>query len=113
MAFCLHYPRPGVDVVIVRQWWPNGVGADGAVIHKEADLPYHQRHGVEEVGHAASHKQTEDPNVVVPQRIEEGGIAVRCPFPTEHLDEIVGKNENWEEVRPEVARLIGRSERWE
>ena len=51
----LHYPRPRVDVVVVSQRWAHSVGADSAIIHKEADFSYHQRHGVEQVGHAARH----------------------------------------------------------
>lgn len=107
LAFRLHDPRPRVDVVVVRQRGAHGVGADGAVVHEEADLPHHQRHGVQQVGHAAGHQQAPHPDAVVPQRVEERGVGARRALPPEHLRQVVGEDEDGQEVGPEVAGLVG------
>lgn len=63
------------------------------------------------MGHAARHQQTENPDEVVPEGVEEGGVAIWGTFPTKHLHEIVEKDKHWEEVCPEVACFIGWPER--
>lgn len=100
-------PRSGVNIVVIGQRRPDGVSTDGSIIHKKAHLPYDQRHGVEEVSHAASHQQAQHPHEVVPQRVEERVGGGRSALQTERLQEVEGKDEDWQEMGPEVAGLIG------
>lgn len=59
------------------------------------------------MSHAASHQQAQHPHEVVPQRVEERVAGGRGALQTERLQEVEGKDEDWQEMGPEVAGLIG------
>lgn len=99
-----------MDVVVVGQRGAYRVRADGAIVHEEADLPDAERHGVQQVSQAAGQEEAAHPQQVVPEGVEEGVGGVGSALPAKHLLEVEEEDEDGQEVRPEVARLVGGSE---